>query len=188
MPAITRDPISLYLQDRVDFRRIADTARDIRKISSTVVATPPAATMTMAPIHRHPLGEERARLHFSFTFASAERKITGSHYARHVGSFMSLSPGPSTFAISPPTFSTTPSPALSLSPSSSTRSRLPSSFATLRPSTSGARRRYYLFRKLTPAKVNVTRKSFVVLHRVSPLLLIGTIHLAKNGLLPFAPS
>lgn len=111
-----RDPISLYVQDRVDFLRIADTARDIRrrKISSTVVATPPAATTAaVAPIHRHPLGEERARLHFSFTFASAERKITGSHYARHVGSFMSLSPGPSTFAISPPTFSTTPPPAVS---------------------------------------------------------------------------
>ena len=151
-----------------------------------MVATPPAATTAVAPIPRHPPppGEERARLHFSFTFASAERKITGSHYARHVGSFMSLSPGPSTFAISPPTFSTTPPPALS--PSSSTRSRVPS-FATLHPSTSGARRRYYLFRKLTPAKVNVTGKSFVVLHRVSPLLLIGTIRRAKNGLLPFAP-
>lgn len=82
-------------------------------------------THTLTP----PLGEERARLHFSFTFASAERKITGSHYARHVGSFMSLSPGPSTFAISPLTFSTTPP---LLSPSSSTRSRL-LSFATLHP-------------------------------------------------------
>lgn len=47
-------------------------------------------------------GKSRALFHFSFTFASAERKITGSHYARHVGSFMSLSPGPSTFAIFPP--------------------------------------------------------------------------------------
>lgn len=93
--------------------------------------------------------KERARLHFSFTFASAERKITGSHYARHVGSFMSLSPGPSTFAISPPTFSATspPAPAFVFYP-------LPtlSIFAPLRSSASGARRRYYLFRKLTPGQ------------------------------------
>lgn len=31
IPAITRNPISLYVQDRVDFRRIADPARDIRR-------------------------------------------------------------------------------------------------------------------------------------------------------------
>lgn len=164
-------------------RRVISDGR--RKISGTVLATPPAATTAVvAPIHRHPPGEERARLHFSFTFASAERKITGSHYARHVGSFMSLSPGPSTFAISPPTFSTTPPPAHSFVfyPFPTPFLRYPPP-----PPTSGARRRYYLFRKLTPAKVNVTGKSFVVLHRVSPLLLIGTIRRAKNGSLPLAP-
>lgn len=119
----------------------------------------PAATTAVAPIRRRPPPpsppsspsgrKERARLHFSFTFASAERKITGSHYARHVGSFMSLSPGPSTFAISPPTFSATspPAPAFVFYP-------LPtlSIFAPLRSSASGARRRYYLFRKLTPGQ------------------------------------
>jgi len=113
----------------------------------------PAATTAVAPIHRRPIPllspgrKERARLHFSFTFASAERKITGSHYARHVGSFMSLSPGPSTFAISPPTFSATSPPVPVFHP-------LPtlSIFAPLRSSTNGARRRYYLFRKLTPGQ------------------------------------
>lgn len=115
-PAITRDPISLYVQDRVDFRKIADPARDIkrRKISwhgggDATCGNHDGGTHTPTP----PREKKEARLHFSFTFASAERKITGSHYARHVGSFMSLSPGPSTFAISPPTFSTTPPPALS---------------------------------------------------------------------------
>jgi len=69
-------------------------------------------------------GEERARLHFSFTFAGAERKITGSHYARHVGSFMSLSPGPSTFAISSRNVLHDPLPLRLLHATSSIRSRL----------------------------------------------------------------
>lgn len=105
------------------------------------MVTPPAAFSSISSPE-----EKRARFHFSFTFASAERKITGSHYARHVGSFMSLSPGPSTFAISPPTFCARSHPLHS--PSSSTRSRLFSS-----PSRRAARRRrYYLFRKLTPGR------------------------------------
>lgn len=116
-----------YIWDSVDFpdRSLIQrpASRDIGDgggfLVHRVVTTPPAAPI---PFSLLATGEERARFHFSFTFASAERKITGSHYARHVGSFMSLSPGPSTFAISPPTFSARPHPLHS--PSSSTRSRL----------------------------------------------------------------
>lgn len=112
--------ISSCIEGYVDFRRITERQlkeRDIKCKRNSYKCGDDATCGNhsgTAPIHRQPLGVERARLHFSFTFASAERKITGSHYARHVGSFMSPSPGPSTFAISSPTRSPWPLPPVGL--------------------------------------------------------------------------